>query len=274
MGKMRLILISVFLSVVLVLAGFLVFSQVRGGKAALLIEAEPQAHVFVDGVEVGVTPYTATLKPKEVVIKLVPEAQTPLPLYETKINLVGGVKTVMRRSFRATEEESTAEIISFEKIAGSQEAVVAIVTNPDAAQISLDGKNLGFSPLRVSQVAPGEHQVSLSANGYETRNISIKTAKGYRLTLVVKLAAAPQVMAEEAELPEKQVAQVLIKSTPTGFLRVREKPVADSLEVGQVRPGEKYVLLEESENKEWYKISFDSKEGWISAQYATVEAPL
>jgi uncharacterized protein YgiM (DUF1202 family) len=54
--------------------------------------------------------------------------------------------------------------------------------------------------------------------------------------------------------------------TPTGFLRVRDQASLGGAEIGQVKPGETYTLLDEQSG--WYKIKFNNKEGWISSQYA------
>jgi hypothetical protein len=59
--------------------------------------------------------------------------------------------------------------------------------------------------------------------------------------------------------------QVEILQTPTGILNVRNGPGTGYAVIGQVSPGEKYDLLEESSG--WYKIKA-AKEGWISNQYA------
>jgi uncharacterized protein YraI len=59
--------------------------------------------------------------------------------------------------------------------------------------------------------------------------------------------------------------QVEILQTPTGILNVRNGPGTGYAVIGQVSPGEKYDLLEESSG--WYRIKA-AKEGWISNQYA------
>lgn len=65
--------------------------------------------------------------------------------------------------------------------------------------------------------------------------------------------------------PEKPY--VLIKDTPTGFLRVRLEPSTSASEAGRVNPGEKYSLTDTKSG--WYEIKFDeTKSGWISGQYA------
>ena len=60
---------------------------------------------------------------------------------------------------------------------------------------------------------------------------------------------------------------VVIKDTPTGFLRVRMEPSTSASEAGRVNPGEKYALLDTKNT--WYQIKFDGKNlGWVSGQYA------
>jgi uncharacterized protein YgiM (DUF1202 family) len=55
--------------------------------------------------------------------------------------------------------------------------------------------------------------------------------------------------------------------TPTGFLRVRDQASLNGAEIGQVKPGETYALLDEQTG--WYQIKLtNGKTGWISSQYA------
>jgi type IV pilus assembly protein PilC len=58
-----------------------------------------------------------------------------------------------------------------------------------------------------------------------------------------------------------------IMETGTGFLNVRGLPSKTGKKVGQVKPGDKFEILEEQES--WYRIKFDEeKEGWVSGEYA------
>lgn len=66
---------------------------------------------------------------------------------------------------------------------------------------------------------------------------------------------------------EEVIVMVVIKETPTGWLRVREGPGTNYSEIDKVYPGESFPLLEEKDN--WYKIELeDNIAGWISANYA------
>jgi len=61
---------------------------------------------------------------------------------------------------------------------------------------------------------------------------------------------------------------VVIKETPTNFLRVREEPNTSAVEITKVYPGEEYKYLEASETG-WYKIELKNGDvGWISGKYA------
>src|SRR3990172_6177999 len=116
MNKTRIILIVVL--VLLVLAGVAlgIFTFFLPKKAGLTVETNPVSTVFVNGEEMGRTPYKITLSQGEITLKLVPDSfGSPLIPYETKVELVAGVDTVVRRIFDSTDEYSQGEIISFNK---------------------------------------------------------------------------------------------------------------------------------------------------------------
>ncbi len=267
---------------------FLLVSLLRPRLAGIHIESNPASTVFLNGAEVGRTPYENTREQGEVIVKLVPDSfETPLVPYETKINLVAGVQTVIKRDFGETDDTSSGEIISFEKVDASQTSL-AVVSIPDSSELLIDDKERAFTPHRTSSLLPGEHTLSLSSEGYSERRVEVRTHEGYKLTAVVKLAKVEVEQGEDAEVqPEPEVQEVeektqfkkiKILSTPTGYLRVRNEPSTLGTEVGRVEPGETYDLLETDEKTGWYKIRFsnsqeeeEEKTGWITNQYAEVE---
>lgn len=262
----RRVLLIVALALILVAAiGFFLRGRLVPAQAGLLIETSPQAQVFLDEDLVGVTPVEVNRQPGEVVIKLVPVADDgPLAPYETKVTLTGGIRTVVRRNFAATDEKSSGELISFERI-GGRVTSLAVVSSPDSAEIFLDGVSQGFAPVRVDSVSVGKHTVIARAEGYSEHTVEMQAAQGFKLTLLVKLASTEEVVQPEEEL------QVLVEilETPTGFLRVREEPTTSATESGRVTPGQEYLFVEENEDKTWYKIEYEEgKTGWVSAQYA------
>lgn len=268
-------IVLITLSILLVsFAIFFLSGKIKPKKAGILIETTPSSVVFINAVQVGKTPYSGTFDPGEIDLKLVPDVlDKPLVLFEIRLLLSSGIQTVVKREFGETVDLSAGEIISFEKT-GESNPSIAVVTDPDSAQISIDGKAYGFAPYKTSQVSASSHQVAVSLNGYSERIVNVKTISGYKLTLIVKLAKdlnkiEPTPVPSATSKPEIKVE---ILSTPNGFLRVRESSSTTSGEVARVNPGETYTLIEESTAQDWYKIQYvasdSTKVGWISSQYA------
>lgn len=243
--------------------------------AGLMVDSDPQSKVFVDGVEKGITPFELNTSPKEVSLKLVPEDGT-LDDYETKVSLVPGVRTIIKRSFRKTDDLTSGAIVSFER-AGSNESLLAVVSYPDNAQIKIDGRIYGYTPLRVI-VSPGDHDLVVSQAGYMDKSLKIKIYKGYKLTASVKLGKNEQKETEEDKnkVEELDLGRIKINKTDTGFLRVREGAGTGFPEVTQVKPNEVYKIIEIGERGKWYKIAVPQKTntgetqeiyGWVSADF-------
>lgn len=240
----------------------------RPKTSGILIETNVASRVFVDGREVGRTPYNATLSPHTTVIKLIPYEQS-LVGYETKVDLVAGIKTIIRRTFAQTESASSGQIIYFEKIA-TENPEISVVSSPDAASVVLDGRPKGFTPIGISQISLGIHQLSLTSSGYTDLEFSVKTVDGYKLIAIVKLAQTPEVTLG-AQAENTQTSEVEVLRSPSGFLKIKESPNSVSSEVGQANTGQKYKLLNRSSDSNWYEIDLGGgKSGWISVQYATI----
>ncbi len=278
-----------------ILASTLLLSgcSLKKTPAALQINAVPPANVFVDGKLLGKTPYQGNnWKAGEISVKLIPESTSaPLASWEGKIKLSNGILTLVEREFGATENESAGQVLSLEKIKDKKSASLSVITDPDGALISVDGEAKGFAPLSLEKVGVGDHQVTVTKEGYKEKNIRAQAVAGFKLLVNIKLAQkaeegqiatvsgtpTPTVKAK-ASLPSPTAAlspsassgetkQVLIKDTPTGWLRVRQEPSTAAAEVAKVNPGEKYIVLEEKSG--WYEIEYEpGKKGWISGQYA------
>jgi hypothetical protein len=273
--KVKIVFLTTLALAIFISFTYYLLDYLRPLSAGLRVESEPVSSVYVDTEYVGKTPVRITRSPSEVVIKLVPDTfDHPLSPYETKVLLTGGVDTVVRREFSPNDEEAAGEILSFEKgVKG--ETGLAIVTIPDAAQISINGEIKGFTPFKINDITPGEHLLVLSAPGYLDRSIKLRTRAGYSLTAFISLAVGivdneskePPGEAVEDEETEAEV-KIEVLPTTTGYLRVRKEPTTTSEEVGRVQPGKQYLLVEEKEDTNWFKIVYqDDKEGWVSGQY-------
>lgn len=252
----------------------------KKAEAGLQVNSIPASTVFLDEKHVGKTPFKEEkLSPGEVTLRLVPEETTfALSPWETKIKLVNGAMTIVNQEFGETEEASAGEVMTLEKIADRKTASLAVISLPDSAMVRIGGETKGFTPFSLEKLDGGEYQISVTASGYKERSVRANLRPEYKLILNVKLAKETEV--SEAEVTGTPTPSpgaptptspprpyVLIKDTPTGWLRVRMEPTTTATEAAKVNPGEKYPLLDEESG--WYKIEYEAdKEGWISGQYA------
>lgn len=163
------------------------------------------------------------------------------------------------------------------KRSGGKDVEVVLSSRPESAQIYIDGTNRGFIPNKFTTLAKGNHDLRVFAGGYKEKTVTTRALEGWKLIAFFKLAPSGETPTEEPQkTPEPVIKkeEIEILSTPTGFLRVRSEPSTQAAEVGRVKPGEKYTLLEEDSGG-WYKIEYlpakgdeKAKEGWISKQYA------
>lgn len=281
--KRQWVLIAGVILIAVGAAGFFLRGKLKPDQAGLQIETTPQATVFINNEELGKTPFEKTLAAGEVTLKLVPVVQDkPLSPWSTKLTLTKGVKTVVRRNFEETESLSSGEVLSFEKIPGNSSSL-AVVSSPDSAEIAVDGERLGFTPTRRDSLSVGQHQIHISRPGFSNRDLTVTTEAGYKLTVVAMLAESPSpeaTVAGEATssasprqtssvAKSAKTALVEILDTPTGFLRVRQEPSTAATESAQVKPGEKFLYLDQNKAGSWFKIEYQKgKQGWVSAQYA------
>jgi hypothetical protein len=241
-------LIGFVLILALALGGFVFRGKIfkGGGQAALQISSTPAATVFIDGSQVGITPFfDKKIAAGEHTIKLVPEASKgQLVSWEGKVSLAPNIMTVISRTLGPSEALSSGKILSLEKIAKKNVSSLAVVSIPDRAVVKINGEPRGFTPTLVEDLAAGDYQVVVSATGYEEKTVSARTVTGYKLTVTVQLAkkgkevkeASPSAEKKETETtptpttaaktkttptPSVEKPYVLIKDTPTGWLRVR-----------------------------------------------------
>ena len=250
---------------------FFLIGLLKPKVAGIFIDSNPVATVYIDGQNVGKTPYRATRTPGEVTIRLIPDnVKATLFPYDTKVDLNNGVETVVRRQFGTNDDTSSGEIISFEKTSDSDTSL-AVVTTPDSLNLTIDGIHKLTTPQKLSGLTPGRHTLNLAAVGFQTKDLDVNIYQGYKLTVIVKLAKkTTEVQVSPTPTPIANTGpQVEISQTPTGYLRVRSEPSTLGNEVGRVVPGIKYNLIETDAKSGWFKIEFsEGQSGWISNQFA------
>lgn len=261
----------------------------RGKWGALSISTIPKATVFIDGERLGDTPFLSNrIKKGERIVKLVPETTSGvLGSWETKVNLLPDILTVINRTFGSSESSSSGYIMWLEKISAKDKAALAFVSSPSEAVVKIEGDPKGFTPLIIEDYPPGTYEITIVSPGY--KEIKLNNAKimaGFKLVINAQLAkeieGIQEVVSEETQkesaspLPTPQATSkpspvkpyVKIKETPTGWLRVRIAPSMNATEAAKVYPNQTFPYLNEEENG-WYKIEYEEgKEGWVSGVYA------
>jgi hypothetical protein len=304
-------MIKVYLLPIIVVTSGLLFGACTlpfGGPkyAGIQVNSEPKSAVYIDDKNVGETDYYDTkIKPANHIVRLSPLENTG-DSWETKVKLLPGLTTVIKRTFGNTPQESSDYIIQLEKISNQKDSELTIVTTPENVIVRIDDQPKGFSPLNNIGITPDTHKITLSAPGYKTENISINPVLGYRLLLNAELGkslslqpslansvgtpsatpvSTPQATSSATPKPspslkssptpkpsttstlEKPFVEIL--TTPTGWLRVRSEPNGlIENEVAKVNSGDSFPFIETNDTG-WYKIEYaKDKQGWIAATYA------
>jgi hypothetical protein len=267
-------ILAPFILVVLIFAGILFFLSQNKSKGALQVTSVPVSKVYLNGKLLGQTPLCECelkdmLAVGDYALKVVPN-QVGFEPFEEKITINPKVLTVVDRSF-ASQGLGSGSVINLSPLSDPKDAQISVVTFPDSAQVFLDDNLEGQSPIILKNITESDHELKLSRDGYKDKIVRIKTTPGYKLDALIFLGINPDVAAttaasasSSASLP---VSKVLILQTPTGFLRVRSQASLGGSEIGQIKPGEAYPLL--NEQTDWFQIKLSSTQsGWISSQYA------
>lgn len=263
------VIILVFLSLVslVIRFGAKPLGQVLGARdrAGIRIEASKKSKVFINDKELGTTPYQDEgLASGSYLISLKsPDEGTSSAkiFWQGYAKLNSGTLTVVNRDIADLQNGSSGEIISLEKGDG-----VTIVSTPTEAEVIIDGKSRGRTPLAVNDLTPGEHQFIVSRDNYLKRSIRATVVEGFNLVLTIELAIAEADLTKLPTVPSLVTNIVIVKATPTGFLRVRKTATINGEEVTKVNPGDELTLLEEIPN--WNRVrTKDGKEGYVSSLY-------
>jgi hypothetical protein len=266
--KKVIVILLIFISIISIIFQFgsKPLGKVLGiqNRSGIRVESTQKTKVLLNNQEAGETPFQSdTLPSGDYLITLKTLESTPsgVVAWEGYAKLNPGTLTVVNREITDKKETSSGEIIALEAGSG-----VTVISTPTDAEVIIDGEVKGRTPVTLPDITPGEHQFIISKDNFLKRSIRAKVLADFKLVLTVDLAISEADLTKIPVVPITQTAQVTIKKTPTGFLRVREKSNINSKEVAQVKVGETLVLLEEIPNWNRVRLS-DGKEGWVSSSY-------
>ena len=186
--------------------------------------------------------------------------------WQGRVKLTFGTVTVVNRDLASDPASSAGEILTLNKGKG-----LTIISSPSEAQVEIDGKSYDNTPVIVD-IATGEHTILVSHANYLKRSIPADLPNNFNLTVSVDLALSEADLTTTPTSVITQTPEVLVKNTPTGFLRVRDKPNLNGKEIDQVKPGEILILLEEQGAWDRVRLS-DGTEGFVSSSYVEKKNP-
>src|SRR6266850_97791 len=146
---------------------------VRSGSRLTVTSTPVGASVTLDGGDVGVTPWSAETRPGK---------------HKVSINAVGYVKD--ERLVQIQMDRDTVVDFAPRRMPGA--ARLSVETEPPA-QVRVDGKELGVSPLSA-EVQPGEHQLEITLDGYKTvaQQVAIDAGQGLSVRIPMQRAQAQE----------------------------------------------------------------------------------
>lgn len=268
--------------------------------AGLEINTSSTATVYLSEKNLGTTPLSnQNIAPGTYTLRIIPTDTTLAP-YEETLELESSVTTIITRTFGATALDSYGNTLSLvpDQIGKS---VISVISDPDTANLTIDGIPSGFTPLAKREITPGNHEIIVGTPGFAEQKISVNTAKDYNLIISLKLKAESITLTPPSPTPvattsadlalpspspissplASSVATPSLKLDPpyvtvsdspdvvsSGGLNVRKEPSSTADALGKARVGEQLKYLGETTSAGWHKVEFEASSGYVSAKYA------
>ncbi len=171
----------------------------------------------------------------------------------------------------------TAQGVDLLQQEASQSALENIILNDGLSYIVTKRTTKGFT-IKVNKGAPVDIKFSWSALAIKDAKTAVSQSQASVLGLqsASSDSATPTPTPTSTPTPEASSSGVpapmtiKINNTPLGYLRVRDQATTTSSEVGQVLPGQTFVVLTAKDG--WYEIEFKPDfYGWVSSSYVQVQ---
>ncbi|MBI3924754.1 MAG: serine/threonine protein kinase [Armatimonadetes bacterium] len=154
-----------------------------------------------------------------------------------RLNVDSGKRTVELRKEGYSQRSESLEIPEGGEAALTAELTSAtrgylqVSSEPSGAQVALDGQPQGLSPVRLKELEPGEHVVTLSKPGFETHQEKVQVVAAKEAPVNAKL--------------KPSVGALRIRSQPGGatVLLDGEKKGTTPLELQALEPGAHKLTL-------------------------------
>jgi len=167
---------------------------VQSGTLAITTDPE-KANVFIDNVFKGVTPLTLTDTPSGYHV-----LRFTYPGYDDYLTsvTVDAEKTVLvQAALRNTTTNATATVPSgtATTVPSAQNGSVAVTSIPNGASVILDDRYEGTTPVIITGILPGNHEISLTYPGYASWNqsLSVRSSGTTAVNANLVMSTAPAV---------------------------------------------------------------------------------
>ncbi|MBI2599596.1 PEGA domain-containing protein [Candidatus Daviesbacteria bacterium] len=237
---------------------------IRPRSGISVLSVPDSATVFLDNQEVGKTPFeNKELEVKEYNVKLDKDGAS----WQGKVKLSSGTVTIINRDLASDQASSSGEILTLDRGRG-----MTVISNPSDSKVEIDGKEYGKTPISIN-ISAGDHTILVSHPNYLNRSIRVSLPAKFNLTVSVDLAISEVDLSTISTPVVTQTPEVVVKQTPTGFLRVRDKGSLQGKEIAKVNVGDKLILLEELGDWDRVRLS-NGIEGFVSSTYVEKVNPL
>ncbi|OGE26861.1 hypothetical protein A3C26_03080 [Candidatus Daviesbacteria bacterium RIFCSPHIGHO2_02_FULL_39_12] len=230
---------------------------IRPASGVSILSTPDSATVFLDNQEIGKTPFdNKDLEVREYNVRLNSDGAS----WQGKVKLKPGTVTIINRDLTVDQASSSGEILALDRGRG-----ITVISHPADSEVEIDGKVYGKTPISIN-IASGEHTILVSHPNYLKRSIRANLPDNFNLTVSVDLAISEADLSAIPAPVMSETAEVTVKQTPTGFLRVRDKGSLSGKEIVRVNTGDKLILLEELGSWNRVRLS-DGTEGFVSSVY-------
>src|SRR5205823_3654828 len=110
---------------------------------------------------------------------------------------------------------------------------VTIISSPSGGAVEIDGKSYDPTPIHIT-LDVGEHTFTISKDGFLKRSIRAYLPDKFNLNINVDLSSSEADLSQISTPVITETPKLVVKNTPTGFLRVRDKPNLSGAEVTRV----------------------------------------
>ena len=192
------------------------------------------AYVFLDGTLVGLTPVTVSgVAPGSHIVRIEKTGYQP---YQTTTSVSAGATTVVSAALVSVPDPMTGS--------------VNIQSTPAGANAFLDGTLVGLTPVLVSGITPGSHQVAIEMTGYNSYQETASVSAGATTVVSAVLTPGPTpTTTTVTPTPTPTATTTTPTPTPTqtsageGTLYIRSSPFGARVLVDDVYRGLTPLLL-------------------------------